>query len=145
MVAAITRKASDRQVPPHHPPEGGFSSSVTQFSHTTTTAKDSSFPTSPLTFPSSARCWWLTPVILPTQEAEIRRIVVRSQPRQIVHKTLSRKKPLQKRAGRVAQGVGLEFKPQYCKIKKKKSSSNAKEKFSFSASKDKDSIFPISS
>jgi hypothetical protein len=24
----------------------------------------------------AARCWWLTPVILATQEAEIRRIVV---------------------------------------------------------------------
>jgi hypothetical protein len=34
---------------------------------------------------------WLTPVILPTQEAKIRRIVVRSQPGQIVHETLSRK------------------------------------------------------
>jgi hypothetical protein len=34
-------------------------------------------------------CWWLTPVILATQEAEIRRIMVRSQPRQIVHETLS--------------------------------------------------------
>jgi hypothetical protein len=30
------------------------------------------------------RCWWLTPVILATQEAEIRRITVRSQPREIV-------------------------------------------------------------
>jgi hypothetical protein len=27
-----------------------------------------------------ARCWWLTPVILATLEAEIRRIVVQSQP-----------------------------------------------------------------
>jgi hypothetical protein len=33
--------------------------------------------------------WWLTPVILTTQETEIRRIKVQSQPRQIVHKTLS--------------------------------------------------------
>jgi hypothetical protein len=32
---------------------------------------------------------WLTPVILATQEAEIRRIVVRSQPGQIVCETLS--------------------------------------------------------
>jgi hypothetical protein len=26
-----------------------------------------------------AGCWWLTPVILPTQEAEIRRIMVQNQ------------------------------------------------------------------
>jgi hypothetical protein len=39
----------------------------------------------------SARCWWLTPVILATQEADIRRIMVQSQPGQIVHETLSRK------------------------------------------------------
>jgi hypothetical protein len=35
---------------------------------------------------------WLTSVNLATQVAEIRRIVVQSQPRQIVHKTLSQKK-----------------------------------------------------
>jgi hypothetical protein len=34
--------------------------------------------------------------------------------------TLSRKNTSQKRAGGVAQGVGLEFKPQYHKKKKKK-------------------------
>jgi hypothetical protein len=33
-----------------------------------------------------ARLWWLTPVILATQGADIRRIEVGSQPRQIVHK-----------------------------------------------------------
>jgi hypothetical protein len=32
---------------------------------------------------------WLTPVIVATQEAELRRVTVQSQPRQIVHKTLS--------------------------------------------------------
>jgi hypothetical protein len=40
-------------------------------------------------FKRKARCWWLTPVILVTQEAEIRRITVPSQPRQIVCETLS--------------------------------------------------------
>jgi hypothetical protein len=48
------------------------------------------------------------PIILATQEAEIRRIIVRSQPEQIVHKNLSiSKKPITKRAGGVAQGIGL--------------------------------------
>jgi predicted GNAT family N-acyltransferase len=41
---------------------------------------------------SWVQCWRLTPVILATQEAVIRRIVVQSQPRgQIVPKTLSQK------------------------------------------------------
>jgi hypothetical protein len=40
---------------------------------------------------------WLTTVILATQEAEMRRIVVQSQPGQIVHTTLSRKKPITKK------------------------------------------------
>jgi acyl-CoA synthetase (AMP-forming)/AMP-acid ligase II len=52
-------------------------------------------------------------------EAEIRRIEVGSQPRQIVCETLSRKNLSQNRAGGVAQGVGPEFKPQYYKKKKK--------------------------
>jgi hypothetical protein len=30
------------------------------------------------------RCWWLTPIILATQEAQIRRITVESQPGLIV-------------------------------------------------------------
>jgi hypothetical protein len=54
-----------------------------------------------------------------TQEAEIRRITVQSQPQQVVHQTISQKNPSQKRAGGVVQGVGLEFKPQYCKKEKK--------------------------
>jgi hypothetical protein len=42
-------------------------------------------------------CQWLTPVILATQEAEIRRIIVWSQPGKIVCKTLSQKKPITKK------------------------------------------------
>jgi hypothetical protein len=40
---------------------------------------------------------WLTPAILATQEAEIRRITVQSQLGQTVHKTISRKNPSQKK------------------------------------------------
>jgi hypothetical protein len=42
--------------------------------------------------------------------------MVRSQPRQIVHQTLSQKISHKKASG-VAQGVGPEFKPQYWKKK----------------------------
>jgi hypothetical protein len=61
----------------------------------------------------NARHQWLMPILLAIQEAEIRRITVRSQPGQIVPETLSQKNPSQKITGRVAQGVGPEFKPQY--------------------------------
>jgi hypothetical protein len=47
-----------------------------------------------------ARYQWLTPVIIATEEAEIRRTTV-----QIVPEILSQKNPSQKRAGGVAQGV----------------------------------------
>jgi hypothetical protein len=53
---------------------------------------------------NEAGCWWLTPVILATHEAEIRRITVRSQPGQIVLETLFQKSLSQKRAGGVAEG-----------------------------------------
>jgi hypothetical protein len=51
--------------------------------------------------------WWLTPVIFPIQEADIRRIAVGRQPRQIVQETLPQKKQKksQKKAGGVAQLV----------------------------------------
>jgi hypothetical protein len=46
--------------------------------------------------------------------------VVPSQPGQTVHETLSQKIPSQrKKAGRVAQGEGPEFKTQYCKRRNK--------------------------
>jgi hypothetical protein len=53
------------------------------------------------------------PVISATQEAEMRRIEVQSQPSQIVLETLSQKHPSQKRAGGVAQVVDPEFKSQH--------------------------------
>jgi hypothetical protein len=37
---------------------------------------------------------WLAPVLLATQETEIRRTAVPSQPGQKVHETLSQKKPI---------------------------------------------------
>jgi hypothetical protein len=56
---------------------------------------------------------WLTAIILATQEAEIRRIKVRSQPRKKVPETPSRKTLQKNRADKVAQGEGPEFKPQF--------------------------------
>jgi hypothetical protein len=47
----------------------------------------------------TAKCQWLTPVVLATQKAEIR-IAVRSQPWKIVHEALSQK-PLHKKIGLV--------------------------------------------
>jgi hypothetical protein len=52
-----------------------------------------------------ARRQWLTPIILATQKAEIRRIAVQSQPRQIAQETLSDKTLSPKNwAGGVVQG-----------------------------------------
>jgi hypothetical protein len=61
---------------------------------------------------------WLTPVIPTTQEAEIRRIAVQRQPRQIVHETLFQQTLHKNKVGGVAQGEGPEFKSQYHKINK---------------------------
>jgi hypothetical protein len=65
------------------------------------------------------------PVILATQEAEIRRIKAQNHPGQIVQET-HLKIPSQKRAGGVVRSVGPEFKPSSQKKKKK---SNGREYF----------------
>jgi hypothetical protein len=65
-----------------------------------------------------ARCRWFTPVILATQEAEIRRISVQSQPSHIVSNCVS-EKTFTKKAGGVVQGEGPKFKPQYCQKRRK--------------------------
>jgi hypothetical protein len=64
-----------------------------------------------------ARHQWFTSVILATQESTIRRTAVQSQLGQIVHKTLSQKTHHKKRAGGVAQGVGLSSSPSMAKKK----------------------------
>jgi hypothetical protein len=60
-----------------------------------------------------AERWWLTPGILATQEAEIRRISVQSQPGKIDRETLSQKNISQNKAGGVAQVI--ECLPRKCK------------------------------
>jgi hypothetical protein len=62
---------------------------------------------------------WLTPGILATQEAEIGGSRLEGSPGKQFCETLYRKTLYQKRAGGVAQGVGPEFKPQYCKKQKR--------------------------
>jgi hypothetical protein len=52
-----------------------------------------------------AGCQWLTPVILTTWEAKIKKIKVRGQPGQIVHKTPSPKVTRAKWTGDLAQVV----------------------------------------
>jgi hypothetical protein len=58
-------------------------------------------------------------VIPAIQEAEVRRIMVQSQPEKQFSRPYLKKTHPKKRAGGVAQGVGPEFKPQYRKKKKK--------------------------
>jgi hypothetical protein len=66
-----------------------------------------------------ARCQRLRPLILDSQEAEIRRIAVRSQSRQIVHQTLSQKILHKDSAGGVAQSKALSLSSSIAKKKKK--------------------------
>jgi hypothetical protein len=57
-----------------------------------------------------AGCWWLTPVILATQEAKIRKITDSKPAQANSHKTQFQKILSQKWAGGVTQGIGREFK-----------------------------------
>jgi hypothetical protein len=50
-------------------------------------------------------CWWITPVILTTQEVEIKRISVQGQSGQIGLETLSQNYPTQKSASEGTQVV----------------------------------------
>jgi hypothetical protein len=52
-----------------------------------------------------AGSWWIMPIILVTQEAEIRRILIQGQSTQTVNETISPKYPTQKRTGGVTQVV----------------------------------------
>jgi hypothetical protein len=63
--------------------------------------------------------------MLVIQEAEIRRIAVRSQPGQIVLETLSQKTLYKTRAGGVAQGEGLNSSPSTEKKERKKEKKKA--------------------
>jgi hypothetical protein len=66
----------------------------------------------------SARSQWLTPVILATQKAEIRRMAVRSQPWANSLGDPISKKPFTKKGWWSGSKCRSEFKSQYCKKKK---------------------------
>jgi hypothetical protein len=68
---------------------------------------------------SSPKHQWLTPVILTTQEVEIRDSQFKASPGRGSQDSIW-KNPSQKRADGVAQGVVSEFKPQYWGEKRKK-------------------------
>jgi hypothetical protein len=68
----------------------------------------------PFIFQSFCSTSRASPVILATQEAEIRRTTVQSQSGKTVLETLSGNTLHKNRAGGVTQGEGPEFKPQYC-------------------------------
>jgi hypothetical protein len=70
----------------------------------------------PLKMSLSVRRWWL----LPTQDAGIQRLAVRSQPSKKFHEPHLEKTLLKKGLVEWAQGVGPEFKPKPHKKKKKK-------------------------
>jgi hypothetical protein len=80
----------------------------------------------------AAWCLWIMPVTLVTQEVEIRRIMLQSQPEEnSFQDPVSKKNLHKKRAGGVTQVVGPEFKHQYCNNnnnnkKKKKKKKNCK-------------------
>jgi hypothetical protein len=51
--------------------------------------KETFFPFAPLLkYSKPTGCWWFIPIKLATQEVELRRIAVQTQPRQIAHEIL---------------------------------------------------------
>jgi hypothetical protein len=60
---------------------------------------------------SNARHWWLTPIILATQEAEIRRITVRSQPPANSSGDPILKKPITKKKTKNSWWIGSRCRP----------------------------------
>jgi hypothetical protein len=67
-----------------------------------------------------ASSWWLTPVTLAAQEAEIRRSWFKARQGKSFSRPYPKKTLHKNRAGGVAQSEVPEFKPQYCQKEKKK-------------------------